>query len=346
MWMLVALLGAPPAAALDVRLGVDHLSQIADGETATAFELGRAELGTRVRWGTIDSEARFETVRSAQPQSLFGIDRNSLVVRARRIWVGSAIDAGPVRLGARAGLIADPFLDAVEDGQDLRDLHPLSAQTSGLMEQSDLGARFNVSGFDQRLRLEVGLTNGEGATETERNDGVDTTVVLHGIPWRGDLFGGQSWVQLTALWRDGSRGAGAVQNDRLGAGLAARSPLGSVGATWVQAQGFAEQADRDAQDVELWANATVIDDWFGVLGRWTRTDLDTRVDAQRDAIMAGVYFDPRLPGRNADRRVRLYVTWSRITHGPDGGADPFAVDRDVIFARLTLIRDLNLGDAL
>jgi hypothetical protein len=135
-----------------------------------------------------------------------------------------------------------------------------------------------------------------------------------------------------------------VQNDRLGAAVAARAPLGSVGATWVQARGFAEQSDRDAHDIEVWANATVLGDWFGVLGRWTQTDLDTRVDARRNAVMAGIYFDPVLPERTPTRRVRLYVTWSRITHGPDGGADPFAVDRDVVFARLTLIRDLALGE--
>ena len=246
--MLIAAL-AQPAGALDLRLGVDHLTQVAEGATASAFELGRAELGARLNWDGVEAEARFETVRSAQPQSLFGIDRNSLIVRARWVRIGGGVDLGAVRLSAQAGLVADPFLDALEDGFDLRDLQPLGAQTSGLIDQSDIGARLRIGGFDDKLALELAFANGEGATETERNDGVDTTVLLHGVPYRGDLFGG-SHVQLTGFWRDGSRGAGAVQNDRVGVGVAGRSALGSVGLAYVAATGFNEQADRDATDLE------------------------------------------------------------------------------------------------
>lgn len=343
--MLLLLAAAlAPAGALDLRLGIDHLTQLAEGETASAFELGRAELGARLRWDGIDAEARFETVRSAQPQSLFGIDRNSLVVRARWVRIAGGVDLGPVRLTGQAGLVADPFLDLVEDGYDLRDLHPLTAQTAGLLDQSDLGARLQLSGFARRLALEVAFLNGEGATETERNDGVDTTVLVHAVPYRGDLLGG-SHVQLTGFWRDGSRGAGAVQNDRWGVGLAARAPMGSVGVAYVAATGFEEQADRDATDLEAWLNATVLDDWLGVMGRFARTELDTRVDAHRQRITAGAYLDPPLTDRAAQRRARIYVTWSRLTHGAEVGLDPTAIDRDEIFVRLTLVRDLPLGGA-
>lgn len=343
--MLLLLAAAlAPAGALDLRLGVDHLTQLADGETASAFELGRAELGARLRWDGIEAEARFETVRSAQPQSLFGIDRNSLVVRARWVRVGGGVDLGPVRLSGQAGLVADPFLDFVEDGYDLRDLHPLTAQTTGLLDQSDIGARLQLSAFEERLAVEVAFANGEGATETERNDGVNTTLTVHGVPYKGDLLGG-SHVQLTGFWRDGSRGAGAVQDDRLGVAAAARSVMGSVGVAYVMATGFAEQAARDATDLEAWANATVLDDWFGVMGRFAHTALDTRVDADRQRITAGLYLDPPLTDRALKRRARIYVTWSRLTHGADTGLDPTAIDRDEIFVRLTLVRDLPLGGA-
>lgn len=342
--MLLLLIAAlAPAGALDLRLGVDHLTQIADGETASAFELGRAELGARLNWDGLEAEARFETVRSAQPQSLFGIDRNSLIVRARWVRMGGGIDLGPVRLSGQAGLVADPFLDAVEDGFDLRDLSPLAAQTSGLLDQSDIGARLRVDALDARLGLEIAFANGEGATETERNDGVDTAVLVHGVPLRSALLGG-SHVQVTGFWRDGSRGAGAVQNDRWGVGLTGRSPLGSVGLAYVMASGFNEQADRDASDLEAWANATV-NRWLGVMGRFNRTELDTRVDAHRQSITAGLYLDPPLSGRAAQRRARLYVTWSRLTHGGGVGLDPAAIDRDTLFIRLTLMRDLPLGRA-
>lgn len=342
--LLIAGLGPAlaPAGALDLRLGVDHLTQIADGETGSGFELGRAELGARLHWDGVDAEARFETVRSAQPQSLFGIDRNSLVVRARWVRIGAGVDLGSVRLSGQAGLVADPFLDAVEDGYDLRDLTPLAAQTSGLLDQSDIGARFRLSGFDDRAALEVAFVNGEGATETERNDGVDTTILLHGVPLQSDLLGG-SHVQVTGFWRDGSRGAGAVQNDRWGVGVAGRSALGSVGVAYLVASGFNEQADREATDLEGWANATLVRGWLGVMGRYNRAELDTRVDAHRQRITAGLYLDPPLSDRAARRRARLYLTWSRLTHGADAGLDPAAIDRDEIFLRLTLIRDLPLG---
>ena len=343
--MLLLLIAAlAPAGALDLRLGVDHLTQITDDATASGFELGRAELGARLKWDGLDAEARFETVRSAQPQSLFGIDRNSLIVRARWVRMGGGIDLGALRLSGQAGLVADPFLDAVEDGFDLRDLSPLAAQTTGLLDQSDIGARLRLGAFDDRLAVEIAFVNGEGATETERNDGVDTTILLHAVPIKSDVLGG-SQVQLTGFWRDGSRGAGAVQNDRWGLGLASRSPVGSLGVTYVAATGFNEQATRNASDLDAWANATVFDDWLGVMGRFGRTELDTRVDAHRQRITAGLYLDPPLTDRAAQRRARLYVTWSRLSHGADVGLDPMAIDRDEVFIRLTLMRDLPLGGA-
>ena len=81
------------------------------------------------------------------------------------------------------------------------------------------------------------------------------------------------------------------------------------------------------------------------MGRFARTELDTRVDAHRQRVTAGLYLDPPLTDRAARRRARLYVTWSRLSHGADTGLDPRAIDRDEIFVRLTLIRDLPLGGA-
>lgn len=344
MLHLLAIALLQPAGALDLVVGVDHTTRLLEGERASAFELGRAEVGARLQWDFVRAEARFETVRSAQPQSLFGIDGNSLVVRARRVAVGVEASWGPLEVGGRVGLLADPFLDRVEQGFDLRDLTALSAQE--LLDPADLGAQVRLDAWDQRLGVGVGFGNGEGATEGERNDGVDLTAVAYGVPWRGQLFDAPAEARLVAFWRDGSRGAGAVQSDRLGAAATARTHRGSIGVSWVQAQGFADRAQREVTDLAAWANFTLLPGWFGALGQYTRTDLDSTQDAIRQRISAGLYLEPRLSGATPDQRLRLYLTWSRLTFGPDAGpvaGVPEAVDQDILLVRLALAHTLGVS---
>lgn len=332
----------PPGGAVEVALGVDHTTRWVEGEQASGFELGRAEVGGRWDWAWLTSEARFEAVRSARPQSLFGVDGNSLVVRARRVWVGAEVPWGPLVVAGQAGLVGDAFLEAAEQGDDLRDLTVLSAQGSGVLDAADLGARVRVGLANGRLTLETSLVNGEGATEVERNDGTDIAVQLAGVPWAGRLGDAPAAVRLAAFWRDGSRGAGAVQNDRIGALATARGGLGSLGVVVVRADGFAERAQRQVTEVEAWVNATVWPGYFGLLGQYGWSDLDeAAADAVRQRVSAGLYLEPALPGSTADQRLRLYLTWSHMAYGADASpvaGVPEAVAADVIGVRLAWTR--------
>lgn len=341
--MLALVLLLQPTGALDVALGIDHTTRTIADVRSQAFELGRAELGGRLRWPGIEAEVRLETARSAQPQSLLGVDGNSLIVRARRVRVAVTHAFGPLAVAAEAGLVGDPILEALERGDDLRDLSPLAAQVGGLLDAADAGARLRLAGFDERVALEVGFANGEGATEVEQNDGVDTTLVAAGVPWRGDALGGPAEVRLVAAWRDGSRGAGAVQDDRLAAGLTVRGEPGSLGVAFVRADGFGGRAERVVTDLEIWANATLLPGWGGVLAGFEQGELDADApDASQQRILAGLYLDPALPGAPTER-LRLYATWSRTRFGADAAPIlPTAVDEDRVFLRLALTGTLEV----
>jgi len=257
--VIVAAVAAPAAADPDGRVGV--AGEIFAGgafthtvaDDVTAFELERGEVGIEPAYGERGfGELRLESVRSAAPQSGFGIDGNSLLVRVKRAWGGGRAVARDVTFEGRAGLIADPWIEAIERGYDLRALAPTVAEGAALVESSDLGVAAIV-GWRDRVRLHLSYGNGEGRAQLEQNRGKSTSVALS---VRAAELAGAS-LDATCYGRDGSIGLGAVRSHRLGCGV---TLTGIAGVELVRAWGVGDRTDVTAVAFGAWASHEIAAD--------------------------------------------------------------------------------------
>ena len=144
-----------------------------DGPDLTQFRLDRGEVGATIGFdhGRGGAELRLESVRSAAEGGALGIDGDSLVARIKRAQVFGGLDVGGVHLEGAAGVIADAWIAALEDGYPLR---PLSATASERLLDapvSDLAAAARATLGPVRLAVELG--NGEGLRYPERNSRQD-----------------------------------------------------------------------------------------------------------------------------------------------------------------------------
>jgi hypothetical protein len=336
----LALLAAPglahadePTRSLDVdaQLFGGYLRTDSDDVATDAYDLGRAELGTRGDWnGRAGFELRLEAVRSATPQSLFGIDGNSLVVRVKRAWGRVDIPLCPLTLELRGGLVPDAWIEASEAGYALRPVSPLLAERGAFFDTSDLGFAA-VLDWRGRATLQLSTTNGEGRRQVEQNDGKNTTLVASGVPWVGELpYFGAAALRVAVGARDGSRGLQSAKDRRLAFAASLTGPRVDVGAELVLADGYEGQGSRDARGVAGWLSAGVWERWIGVYGRvdsWTADvdseDADDRSGA-RTLVSAGVWSDPVPPGwlGAGEAGLRVFLGVQRESAGDDAGPFP------------------------
>jgi hypothetical protein len=107
-------------------------SALAGGRKLSEFALDRAELGTQMWWRPhwrvdLGVALRVEAVRSAGPQSLIGIDGNSLVMRLAQAYGHGAVHLGPIDIGVRFGQIPERWIEQLEKGYDTRGADPLAS---------------------------------------------------------------------------------------------------------------------------------------------------------------------------------------------------------------------------
>ncbi len=297
-----------------------HATFLADDQTANAFVLDRAELGAAWRSpDLVGAELRTEAVRAAGPNRALGVDGDPLVLRVRRAWAYAGVALGPVDLRFDAGLVADPWIGGLEAAYPLRGLAPLLAESGGLFDTSDLGAIANIAAWQDRLQLALAVTNGEGRSQREQNEGKSFTARLGVTAVRTDAG---LEVTLHAVYRDGSVGVGEARDDRYGAGLTLTHPDATLGATFAYADGYAGDSDRKALGVEGWADARLLWDALGVAARYERLAFEPGqgAEASRQRVSAGVFGD--LDGvAHGLRRLRLYLVYEADT--ADEGASPF-----------------------
>ena len=279
-----------------------------DAGRTTAFELRRAELGAGVEVpGRGGAELRLEAIRAAAPGSAIGIDGNSLVVRVKRAWAFAMWDTGAVRLEARGGLVPDPWLEAVEVDYGLRALALTAAESGGLVASSDLGLGAVITAWDERLRAQLDLTNGEGRNQLEQNDGKNLSAALTVEAAR--FAGGRLLVH--AYGRDGSTGAGSVRSHRLAGAVTLALPRASAGVELVRALGVAERPDVTAFAFGGWGEVRPVER-AGVAARLDVLALDGPVDQDvrttRVSLAAfhDVWRTPRAAG-HASLSLRAYL---------------------------------------
>ena len=284
------------------------------------FALPRAELGGGVvyeRW--LLGLVRVETIRSASPQSAFGIDGNSLLPRLRLAYAGLRPEltlwSVPLAFELRAGLIPNQWLESVEAHTALRGLGPLLSEDSGALVSSDLGASASVDVADGAFSVAVSIENGEGKAEVEQNPGKDLGVIIATTPVVAVIADDALRVGLLAGWRDGSVGVASGRNHRGLAAAVVSHPRFHVGVEGVWAQGLAGRPDRERLVGGAWAYGVIVD---GVVGAFARADVGQDVkafvpeDASDLSVSAGAFTDFGRPWRDNSvlQRLRLSVAGS------------------------------------
>jgi len=306
----------------------------AGGRKLSEFALDRAELGTQLWWRPhwrLDTgvATRIEAVRSAGPQSLIGIDGNSLVMRLGQAYGHAAAHVGPISIGLRGGLIPERWLEQVEKGHDTRGVEALASERALMFDRADLGATLTISGWKGRVELDASFTNGEGRAQQELNRGKNTTLILSVRPLRRRLPGGPLALAIHGLYRDGSYGLAladaAGRNHRVAAALTLQSPWAFAGAEYVRALGFNARPDLVSDALGAWASAYLFRNYLGIMASYAHIRQDVATPGTRvDVVTAGLFgdvFGYRLRNR---RRVRLHAGYQYEGYGAAAGPVPGA----------------------
>jgi hypothetical protein len=339
--------------------GVDAPLSPARERVWPRFVIERIELGGGIVWQrALEGVVRLEGIRSASPQSVFGIDRNSLLPRFRLAFAGArptfSLAGVEFVVSGRIGLIPEPWLERLEGQGSLRGLVALPSERAGLLGTSDLGASAGVQIAGGLIDVVVTVTNGEGKNEVELNPGKNLMALVSSTPLRVDVFDEPLAVSVAGAWRDGSVGVSSTRDHRGLLALTASHPWFHIGAEGVWALGVDGRGDREVVGGGAWADAPL---WPGVLGAVVRADLlhdvvASSTGATTTDVLAGVFTDfghTELEGRRQGsvlRRLRLYLTGGmRTTTGDatvvDDAATAWRVLATVEFTGLTDIISLK-----
>jgi hypothetical protein len=332
----------PLTGALSAELFATGRQLEAGAQDGSAVELDRGEVGLALGGAGLAGEVRLETVRSAGPDSLLGVDGDSLVVRVKRAWAGGERRLGPIVVGGRGGAIAEPWVASLERDLDLRALGASLGEAAGWLAPSDLGAAVTARGWDDLVALDVAILNGEGLRLREQNDGKSLSVAARIAAPPLALAGLDHRAALHLGAREGSRGTGSARDHRLAAALTLAGPIGFAGAEVMQARGVEARAERIAAGVAGWLGGGWPGCRCGAALRADVVDLDRDRGAtyHRSALAAG-YLDLLDPG--ADRlRLWLGARADRFGDAAAPGATE-ALDRETYFVTLELAAARSLG---
>jgi hypothetical protein len=295
-----------------------------EGDDFLEFALTRAELGTCATYHGIGGFVlNVEAVRSAGPESLLGINGDSLILRAKHAFGFSRMTLGPGELTAQFGLVPDPWTQTLEGRYDLRGVAPTLSERAFFFDTSDLGATLEYTVLDGRLGLRFAYLNGEGRNQIEQNSGKNLNIVLSGRPLELDLAGPLQ-VDLHFGYRDGSLGTGRSRNHRLFGAMTVLHPRVKGGLEWSEAFGYLGRGEVNARLVGAWASGTILDPFLGLYARFDHLNQATGVSgATANRFEIGLYSDalgqtdPSTPFR-----MRAYLGYANESFGDSAGPLP------------------------
>lgn len=294
------------------------------------FALDRGELGTQLWWRPhrrIDTgvAVRIEAIRSAGPNSVKGIDGDSLIMRLAQAYGHAAVHLGPIHLGVRFGQIPERWIEQVEKGYDTRGLEPLPSDRIVMYDRADLGASLTASGWRGLVELDLALTNGEGRAQKELNPGKNTTVVLTVRPLRIDHSRGPVRLAIHGLYRDGSYGVtspetGPGRNHRVAGAITFQSPWAFAGLEYGRAFGYGANPAVIADVVGVWASAYAYQPWIGLAAKYDHHRQDVRLAGSQVHVATAALFSDVFGyvWRNR-RRIRLYAGYQYEGYGELAG---------------------------
>lgn len=288
------------------------------------FTLGRAELGTCATYrGLGGFLINIEAVRSAGPESLLGIDGDSLILRAKHAFGFTRQSVGFGEIVAQAGLVPDPWTQTLEGRYDLRAVSATLAERAAFFDTSDLGATLEYLAFEQRIGLRIGYQNGEGRNQIEQNPGKNLTFVLSGMPLEIDLSGTLQ-LNLHFGYRDGSLGAGRSRNHRLFGAITVVHPRVKGGVEWSEAFGYLGRGDVNARLIGAWASGAIWQPYLGAYARFDALNQATEAEgATARRLEAGLYSDILDQGSSQTPfRLRVYLGYVNQAFGAGAGPLP------------------------
>jgi hypothetical protein len=218
------------------------------------LELPRGQLGTRVRYDGAEAGVVVEAVRATGGGSLFGVARDSLVMRLRNGYAGYQLFQ---RLTLRVGVVPTLTTEPLEHSWNMRAVAAIAAERVRLLSPADLGATALVElprGFGT---VAVGGYNGEGYDGRELNRGknFEASVVIRPLAMAPPVW--RPWaVHLSYL--GGSSGTARARADRLIGGLSYARREVSAGAAVIYALGLDDDGGRRSLLVDGFARVEPI----------------------------------------------------------------------------------------
>lgn len=303
----------------------------ANNVTDNQFVVSRTEVSAGAREaGVGGGVVTVEAVRSASPESLLGLDGNSLVLRVKHAFAFADPDLGPGKLRVAAGIIPDVWIDNLEEGYRLRSARPPLSLETAFFDSSDLGARAGYSAFDNRIELNIQFTNGEGANQLEMNEGKNLTAVITVRPLKLEVADEAMILALHGVVRDGSIGPARARNHRFGGAWTLSHPLFQAGTEVVFADGYQSRSDRKPWFAGTWAEGLVFRDLLGVWAAFDYVQLNPDAeDADSLTWRLGVFADVVVPrtftwqsteAQRGLQRLRIGASYHQTQFGDAGGA--------------------------
>ncbi len=294
------------------------------------FDLHEFQLRLRTDWKRmLGVEMRIEVLRSAQPQSLFGIDGDAYIVRLQQAWGFGRVAfwKDRIELEARFGFLFDNWIELAQEGYQLRDVSLLISQGGDFFAPTDLGFSAGIKFWHGLVEARVSFTNGEGTNRAEQNAGKNTTITATVRPLvllNTRLLGYKPELSLHFVYRDGSLGTGLAANHRLGGALNFTLGPYNVGLEYVNANGWRGDGALQADGLGAWLSAAFYKHYVGLSARYDRLNTNLNVDdAVRQRITVGLYTDA-FQGFlwRGFQRFRLYALYQYEDQGQNSGPLP------------------------
>jgi hypothetical protein len=288
-------------------------------QKARSFDIPRARLGAdAVLKGPFAARVLIETVRSAAPGSLYGVDGDSIVLRAREIYGEARSPEGwPVGLRLRLGLVPTLAITPLEQMWGRRVVAPTAQEASTLLSPADLGASLLVALPHKLGEVALAVVNGEGFTQHEQNEGKNVQARLWLTPL-DTLLPSSLSVKLLAYAEDGSLGPTQARADRYVGGLSVEHTHGAVGVDGTFADGAYGNSAQRARTATAWLRVGPFSG-FEAVGRVDQIDPNRRANGGDDRITAwqgGVGYHGELSPERPAETFELFLTYRHSNGGP------------------------------
>jgi hypothetical protein len=251
-----------------------------DGPDSTTFSVPRVQLGLDAEWYGATGRVLVEGAYATAGGALIGVSGDSVVVRLREAWAGYRFHF----LEARLGLVPTLLIPELERGFRHRELTADGLELHRFLAPADFGGTLRVEFPAEFGWAGVAVTNGEGYTSRELNDGknVELTTLVRPLTFVSKLRP----LELVGSASFGSAGLPAVATQRLGGGVQWSTAVLGVGVSAFYARGLLADPSREGALVEGFARAMLFEHLL-LAGRvtWFKRSL-AGDDAQLETIVS------------------------------------------------------------